>query len=514
MSYILGLDVGTSRCKAALLSADGDAFAAASGPYRAEASVVHGSEQDPSDWWSAAVVATKRVVRTAGAKPQEIVGVGLSGQMHSLVLLDAETRVLRPAILWSDKRSAAQCRDASRRVPDLPEITGNALIPAFTLPQLLWVRENEPEVYRRVEHVVVPKDWLRLEMTGVLATEPSDASGTGMFDINRWVWSSRITDKLSIPQRWLPDCVPSASVAGLLTARAARTLGLAEGTPIAAGAADQAAQAAAMGAVEPGVLGVTIGTSGVVVATCLSPARGVFCHAIDGRWLALNSMHAAGLSLDWYRATFHPGRPIGDLLASAEQVDAGAGGLVFLPFMLGERDAMEPTVPSAFVGFTAGHRSGHFVRAILEGDAFEIRRMVEQWIGDGLLIRHVRFSGGGAKRALWRQILADTLGLPVSKGEGGAAEGAALLGGVALGWWSSLDEAAAQFRGVSASVDPEPGSGSRLDGAFGEYLELLGRLNASKPANSAPGRRIRARRVADGGLRHGAASGEATVWEG
>ncbi|MGD0019043.1 MAG: xylulokinase [Candidatus Limnocylindrales bacterium] len=514
MSYILGLDVGTSRCKAALVSADGPAFAAASGPYHAEASVMDGSEQDPSDWWAAAVVATKRVVRAAGAKPQDIVGVGLSGQMHSLVLLDAETRVLRPAILWSDKRSATQCREASRRVPDLPEITGNALIPAFTLPQLLWIRENEPQVYGRIEHVVVPKDWLRLEMTHVLATEPSDASGTGMFDINRWVWSGRITDTLGIPERWLPECVPSASVAGLLTARAARTLGLAEGTPIAAGAADQAAQAAAMGAVKPGVLGVTIGTSGVVVVTCLSPARGVFCHAIDGRWLALNSMHAAGLSLDWYRATFHPGRSIGELLASAEQVDAGAGGLLFLPFMLGEREAMEPTIPSAFVGFGTGHRSGHFVRAILEGVAFEIRRMVEQWIGDGLRIRHVRFSGGGAQSVLWRQTLADTLGLPVSKGEGGAAEGAALLGGVALGWWSSVDEAAAQFRGVSASVDPDPGSGSRLDAAFGEYLNLLGRLNASKPANSAPGRHVRARQVSDGGLRHGAPSGEATVWEG
>jgi xylulokinase len=475
MAFVLGIDLGTSACKATLLSEDGR-VAAAAGGYATLVGEAGRAEQRPSDWWAATVAATRQVLGTARAAPDEVQAVGLTGQMHSLVALGSDGQVLRPAILWSDKRAGAQCNDARRLLPGLEAIIANPLIPAFTLPQLLWVRDNEPEVYRQVAHVLVPKDWLRWRMSGAFATEPSDASGTAMFDVRLRQWSSEITRGLGVPGAWLPECVPSTAVTSVLAAAPADALGLAPGSPVVAGAGDQAAQAVAMGATAPSVLGVTIGTSGVVVLTSDRPMRGAFCHALDDRWLRLNSMHAAGLSLTWYRETFNPRTPLPELVAGAEDINIGSDGLLFLPFLLGEREATEPTIPGAFVGVTARHTAPHFVRAILEGVAFEIRRMVERWTEEDSAIMHVRFSGGGAASPLWRRILADALGLPLSVTSRDASYGAAVIAGVGSDWWPSVDAAAGGFRDDVETVNPDPVSVRRLDAAFRRYVDVVHQL--------------------------------------
>ncbi len=476
MGFTLGIDLGTSACKATLLSENGGTVTAVSGAYAVSVPEAGRAEQSPSDWWAATVSAVQRALVAAEARAQDVRAVGLTGQMHSLVVLGDAGQVLRPAILWSDKRAGVQCREARRVLPDLETITENPLIPAFTLPQLLWIRDNEPEVYRQVAHVLVPKDWLRWEMTGALVTEPSDASGTAMFDVHQRQWSPRITREFEVPEAWLPECVPSTAVSGALTKRAADALRLADRIPVIAGAGDQAAQAVAVGAIVPGVLGITIGTSGVVVLTSLSPVHGAFCHALEDRWLRLNSMHAAGLSLTWYRDTFEPGASLTELTAQAERVSDGSDGLLFLPFLLGEREATEPTIPGGFLGVTPGHSAAHFVRAVLEGVACEIRRMVEGWTREGAAITEVRFSGGGSRSPLWRRLLADVLDLPVSATTRDASYGAALLAGVAAGWWSSVDQAADLLGDRVDTVAPNQERARRLDATFHEYLDGVHRL--------------------------------------
>jgi xylulokinase len=476
MTWALGIDLGTSACKATLLGVDGSTEQATVAGYSVDSPLSGWAEQDPAEWWAAITTAVRKVVDRAGARGSDIVAIGLTGQMHSLVLLDRDAHLLRPAILWSDRRSAAEVAEATRLMPELPSITCNPLIPAFTLAHLLWVRRHEPASFAGVAHVLLPKDWVRLQLVGAYATDNSDASGTSLFDVPRSDWSDAILERFQIQRAWLPDAGWSTRPTGALKTAAAAELGLSAGIPVFAGAADQAAQAVASGVIDPGIVGISIGTSGVVVEASSSPRAGAFCHAAPDRWLRLDSMHAAGGSLNWYRDTFEPGRTIEDLLGAVATMPARPTP-VFLPFVGGLRDDAGGGLPAAFVDFNGGHRREDYVRAILDGVACELRRMIEGWHGDHRTASYV-VSGGGARSALWRQVLADVLGSTVELSTGTPADGAALIAGVGVGWWPSLRVATATTK-RGATTDPTTAGNARMAAVYARYLDRVARLRSS-----------------------------------
>lgn len=452
--YILGIDLGTTACKATILGLDGRHWTAESKPYPTKYPHDGWVEQNPEDWWHTLGETVKQITNIAGCKGEEISAIGLTGQMHGLILLDENYKPLRPAILWSDHRSTQKCKQIIQKLPEIETITCNELLPAFTLPKLIWIRDHEFSTYQKIDHILLPKDYIRFRLTSGFFTEPSDAAGTAMFDVRHFFWSSEILSCLHIPIGWLPECLPSTAVTGRLTESGANHLGLVPGIPVVGGGADQAAQAVAMGVTSPGILGLTIGTSGVIVVTRSSPVQGSFCHAIDQRWLQLNAMHSAGLSLAWYCDSFHPNTSFDDLESMAQRAPVGSGDLLFLPFLLGERRSTRSSVPASFIGIHPQHEPGHFVRAIYEGVAFELARMIENWRGLGVEVGDVRFSGGGSKSSLWQAILANVLDLPIKRIDQGAAFGACLLAGVAIGWWESVAEGVDNTLRISRVEEP------------------------------------------------------------
>jgi xylulokinase len=460
MEFVLGIDTGTSACKASLIGRDGAAASATSDAYGYISPHPEWAEQDPAVWWTGAVQSVTRAREGAGCSAEDIVAVGVTGQMHSAVLLGEDLEPVSPALLWCDQRAVSESARAEAAFPAIREITLNPLLPAFTLSKLLWVRDHDPDIHRRIRHVLLPKDYLRLRMTGLLGTDPSDAAGTSMFDGRSWSWSTEILDAFGIPPSWLPPCVPSASTSGSLGPKAAALLGLQPGTPVVAGAGDQAAQAIGLGATEPSVLVAQIGTSGVIVAPSLRPVEGAFCHATPGRWIRLNSLHAAGSSLTWARDAFAPGEDLADLMRAAEGTIPGAAGLVFLPFLMGERSGYAASVPAALCGLRPDHRRGHLVRAVLEGVAYELRRMLDAWavvdrgpragldfsmedekhsaaVAVADRAAEVRLVGGGARSGLWQHVLADILDLPMAHSTRDSAYGAGVLAGIGIGWWQA-----------------------------------------------------------------------------
>ncbi len=434
--YVLGLDVGTTACKCVLLSPQGTSAVGESDPYPVTSPYPEWAEQDAALWRAGAAQAVARACAAAACDRSSVVAVGLTGQMHTAVLLDDHGGVLRPPLLWSDQRAVREAEAAQAQFT-FQSVTLNPLLPAFTLAKLLWVRDHEPQVYRRVRHVLQPKDYLRLLLTGDLATEPSDASGTALFDARSWTWSEEIVEHFDVPRAWLPPCLPSAAVTGAVSGEGATLLGVPAGIPVVAGAGDQAAQAYGLGAVDPDVLVVQIGTSGVVLIASPRPDAGAFCHALPGRWIRLESLHSAGSSLSWIRDVVAPGVPYATLTAEAAAVAPGADGLVFLPFLVGERRGLGASVPAAYVGLRPGHQRAHLVRAVLEGVAFELRRLVDAWALPGHSPRGVRLVGGGARDVVWRGIFAGALDLPVAYSSRDSAFGAAVLAGIGVGWWSS-----------------------------------------------------------------------------
>ena len=375
------------------------------------------------------------------------------------------------------------CRGGPR-APELSAITRSPLIPAFTLAQLLWVRRHEPAVYRAVAHVLVPKDWLRLRLTGCLATDESDASGTAMFDVSQRVWSDTILHALAVDRRWLPEVVGSTERTGELGDLAANELGLPAGLPVFGGAADQVAQAVATGITDPGTVGISIGTSGVVVAAVTTPTDGVFCHALPDRWLRLNSMHSAGASLSWFLDGFEPGRSIDDVLAEAAKADWDRPAPVFLPFLDGLREDAGLAMPAGFVDVSARHGRPDFVRAILEGVACELRRMVDAW-GEEPGVTAYRVSGGGSRSALWRQVIADVLGAPLTATAQTPADGAAMLAAVGLAWWPSIVEATtAATRGSTSTTEPHATGVARMSAVYRNYLGRMAQLLGPESGSS------------------------------
>ena len=408
--------------------------------------------------------------------------VGLSGQMHGLVLLDAAGEILRPAILWNDQRTAAEC-DAIRRAvgPErLIAITGNDALPGFTAPKLVWVRDHEPDVWRRVAHVLLPKDYVRWRLTGEYATDKADGAGTILFDLAARDWSPEVVDALEIDGAWLPRTFEGPEVTGTLTAGAAAATGLRAGTPVVAGGGDQSANAVGVGAVAAGVVALSLGTSGVTFAAAdepiVEPAGRVhaFCHAVPGRWHMMSVMLSAAGSLRWYRDALAPATTFGELVEEARDVPPGSGGLLFLPYLSGERSPHpDPLARGAFVGLTVGHERRHLTRAVLEGVAFGLRDGLDLMIGAGLPApAQIRASGGGTASDIWRQILADVLGAEIATvaTTEGAAYGAAILASVGAGWHRTVDAATASIT-ASTAATPGPASAAYAD-AHAAYREL------------------------------------------
>ena len=447
---LVGIDVGTTGVKAIAVSPAGEVLARAEEEYPLSIPRPGWAEQDPEDWWRA----TERALAALGAR--DVAGIGLSGQMHGLVALDAGDRVLRPAILWNDQRTAVECAEIEERIglARLIELTGNRALTGFTAPKLLWLRRNEPGVYARIAHVLLPKDYVRLRLTGERAIDVADASGTLLFDVARRRWSKDVLAALELSAEWLPPALESPEVSGATR----------EGIPVAAGAGDQAAGALGVGVDRPGPLSVALGTSGVVFAALPAFAADAearvhaFCHAVPGGWHAMGVMLSAAGSLRWLRDAVAPGEDYARLVDEAAAWPAGSEGLTFLPYLAGERTPhADPNARGAFTGLTLRHDRGALVRAVLEGVAYGLRDSLELLRELGVRPESGRVSGGGARSELWLRIIASALGLPLERTavEEGAAYGAALLGGVAGGVFADVHEAVATCVVVRETVAPE-----------------------------------------------------------
>jgi xylulokinase len=459
---VLGLDVSTTATKAVLVDVEGVVRGIGQNEYATSAPQPLWSEQDPADWWHAAVLAIRAALEAAGATAAEVDAIGLSGQMHGAVLLDDSDRVLRPAILWNDQRTAAECdliRELMTRTR-LVSITGNDALTGFTAPKLLWVRAHEPDVWERITHLLLPKDYVRLQLTGDHAVDKADGAGTLLFDLRARDWSDEVLDVLGIARAWMPRAAEGPEVTGVVCQAAAEATGLRPGTPVVAGGGDQSANAIGVGAVGPGTMALSLGTSGVIFAgtdqPLYEPAGRVhaFCHAVPDRWHMMSVMLSAAGSLRWFRDTLAPGLAFDQLVSEAESARPGSDGLFFLPYLSGERSPHpDPLARGAFVGLTLSHRRPQMTRAVLEGVAFGLREGLDLIRAAGIPAPSaIRASGGGLASPLWRQILADVLDAQlatVSTTEG-AAYGAGLLAAVGAGWFATIQNA------VDALVTAEP----------------------------------------------------------
>lgn len=481
----LGLDVGTGGSRAVCIDEQGTVVASASAEHRPFASPHIGwAEQDPDDWWRASAQAIRGCLETISA--DEIGSVGLSGQMHGSVFLDAHDQVVRPALLWCDQRTESQCRDITERVGHdrLIELVANPAITGFTLPKILWMRENEPERWSTVRSILLPKDYVRLRLSGDKASDVADSSGTLLFDVRNRRWSREMLAAFEIDPGMLPEVFESPDVTGRMSAAGSEATGLKPGTPVVAGAGDNAAGAVGMGIVSPGSVSVTIGTSGVVFAATAEPRVDslgrihTLCHAVPGRWHNTGVTLAAGQSFKWYRDTLGS-LSYDELTAEAAEVHPGADGAIWLPYLMGERAPhLDPHARAAFVGLTASHTRAHLTRAVLEGVAFSLRDSLEIFRSLGVPIDNIRIGGGGARSELWRQIQADVFGHPVEtiEAEEGAAFGAALLAGVGIGAWSSVDEACSQTIRPADRVEPAASAQSALERNYRAYVTLYSAL--------------------------------------
>jgi xylulokinase len=469
---LVGLDVGTTGVKAIAISPHGEVLARSEIGYPLATPQPGWAEQDPDDW----VRAAERALGEVGA--DRAAGIGLSGQMHGLVALDREDRVLRPAILWNDQRTGAECAEIEDRLglERLIGLTGNRALTGFTAPKLLWMRKHEPDVYARIAHVLLPKDYVRFRLTGQRATDVADASGTLLLDVSRRRWSAEVLEALELPRKWLPRVLESSARSGETAA----------GVPVAAGAGDQAAAALGVGVDRPGNLSVVLGTSGVVFAALPSFAADpearvhVFCHAVPRRWHAMGVMLSAAGSLRWLRDAV-VGESYDELLSEAASWPPGCEGLLFAPYLAGERTPhADPDARGAFVGLSLRHEAGALVRATLEGVAYGLRDSLELLRSLGVEAEAGRVSGGGARSDLWLRIVASVLGLPLERTavEEGSAYGAALLGGIAAGVFANAAEAVERCVRVRARVEPETAWREAYEAGYERFRLLYPALRA------------------------------------
>ena len=482
--YLLGIDVGTSGTRALVIDEAGRVVSSATEDHQAFVSPQIGwAEQNPCDWWRACGLAVRRALAEAKLSGDQISCVGLSGQMHGAVLLDEQDRVVRPALIWCDVRTEKQCQELTAQIgaEQIIRLTCNPALTNFTLTKCLWVRENERENWRRVRSLMLPKDYVRFQLTGERATDVADASGTLLLDVAHRRWSKAMLNLVQMDESLLPNLYESPEICGRIADAGAAATGLQKGTPVVAGAGDQAAGAVGMGVVSPGAVSATIGTSGVVLAATDHPAldaRGrvhTFCHAVPGRWIAMGVTQAAGLSLRWFRDQLGGQQSYESLTAEAAGAPPGCEGLLWAPYLMGERTPyLDPAARGMLFGLTASHTRGHVIRAILEGVAFSLRDTVTIFQEMEVPIKKVRLGGGGGRSALWRQMQADIYGRAAEtvEAEEGAAYGAAILAGVGVKTWSSVDEACESVVRVSENIAPDAEHSLILEQAYTTYQRM------------------------------------------
>ncbi|MBZ5723746.1 MAG: xylulokinase [Acidobacteriia bacterium] len=480
----LGVDIGTGSSRALLVDQRGRVcagYTAAHEEMRMERPLW--AEQRPENWWDAAVAAIRGALAAGGISGGQVKGIGLSGQMHGLVILDDGGRVIRPALIWCDQRSQAQVDAVNAKIgrENVLKYTANPVLTGFTLPKLLWVRDHEPRNFERVRKLLLPKDYVRFRLTGEFASEVSDASGTALFDVVERRWSWPMVDGLGLDRAILPRCYESSDITGEITREAAQLTGLQAGTPVVGGAGDQAASAVGNGIVEPGIVSCTIGTSGVVFAhmeqVAYDPAGRVhtFCHAVRDRWHVMGVTQGAGLSLQWFRNQLAPGTAYDALTALAAQSPPGAQGLFWLPYLMGERTPhLDAAARGGWIGLTASHTRADLVRALLEGVSYSLRDCLDIVQELGVAANSVRASGGGAVSAFWRQLLADVLDQRVVtlETQEGSAYGAALLALAGTGEYASVPEVCRAAIRETGSVSPEPASAAFYEKGHRIYQAL------------------------------------------
>jgi xylulokinase len=450
--FWLGIDVGTGGTRALLVDAAGRVRHAATSRHE-EMSMPHPAwaEQRPENWWDAARSAIRSVLAQTQTAGSSIHGIGLSGQMHGLVILDEAHRVIRPALIWCDQRSQAQVDWINRTAgaDNVLRWTANPVLTGFTLPKLLWVRDNEPREFARVRKMLLPKDYIRFRLTGEFVSDVSDASGTAMFDVANRRWSHDLLDALQLDRAILPRVVESSEISGVVSDAAARDTGLTAGTPVVGGGGDQACAAVGNGIVAPGVVSCTLGTSGVVFAHSAEPLYDpdgrvhTFCHAVKGAWHVMGVTQGAGLSLQWFRNQLAPDEDYEDLTSEAARAPAGSQGLYWLPYLMGERTPhLDAGARGGWIGLTARHSRADLIRSLLEGVTYSLKDCLDIIEQLGVAADRVRVSGGGARSRFWRQMLADVFAKPVVslETEEGSAYGAALLAMVGTREYSSVED--------------------------------------------------------------------------
>lgn len=488
---LLGIDVGTTGTKVLLTDATGHVLAEALNEYPLSTPKPLWAEQDPEDWWQATARGIAQVLTSIPGSGKAVACVGLTGQMHGLVLLSSDGIPKRPAILWNDQRTQRECADITERVgaARVLELTGNPILPGFTAPKLEWIRRNEPESLSGAAHVLLPKDYIRYRLTGEFHSDVADSSGTSLFDVGKRQWSDEMLAAFEVPKPWMPEVHESASVC--CETRAIEACSLPAGIPVVAGAGDQAAQGVGAGIVEEGTISATFGTSGVVFASSdsyrVDPLGRLhaFCHAVSGKWHMMGVVLSAGGSLRWFRDALcgeevarakSEGVDAYDLLvAEAAKIEPGCEGLQFLPYLTGERTPHpDPNARGAFVGLTLRHGKAHMTRAVMEGITFAMRDSLELMRELGVAPEVVRASGGGAESAVWRQMMADVFqtSITTSAVPQGAAHGAVLLAGVGAGIFESVEEAASRGLKWTEPVQPNHETFEAFDAAYARYREL------------------------------------------
>jgi xylulokinase len=487
----LGIDIGTGGSRALLVDERGVVRAGYTSAH--EDIIMHKplwAEQRPENWWDAAVDAIRGVLAKAGVPGSAVRGIGLSGQMHGLVMLDSAQQVIRPSLIWCDQRSQQQVDAVNARIgkEKILEYIANPVLTGFTLPKLLWVRDNEPGSFDRMRKMLLPKDYVRFRLTGEFASEVSDASGTALFDVVRRGWSYEMMDALELDRSILPTCYESPDVTGQVTPEVARLTGLEAGTPVVGGGGDQAAGAVGNGIVEAGVVSCTLGTSGVVFAhmekVAYDPAGRVhtFCHAVPGKWHVMGVTQGAGLSLQWFRNQLAPGADYDALAGEAATAPAGCTGLFWLPYLMGERTPhLDAQARGGWVGLTARHTRADLVRAVLEGVSYSQRDCLDIVASLGVPVSSVRASGGGAKSPFWRKLLADVLDKRVVtlETQEGSAYGAALLAVAGNGEFGSVPDVCRNAIRETDSVSPDAPTAALYQKGVGIYRDLYPALKPS-----------------------------------
>ena len=500
MEYVIGVDLGTSGTKTVLFSTDGQPIASKTIEYPLYQPQNGWAEQAPEDWWHAACGSMKEVISKSGINPKDIKGIGISGQMHGLVMLDKAGNVLRRSIIWCDQRTAAECDEITNKVgaSRLIELTANPALTGFTASKILWVRNNEPEIYEKCAHILLPKDYVRYMLTGEFATEVSDASGMQLLDVPNRCWSDEVLSKLGIDKSLLAKVYESPEITGKVTAQAAELCGVPAGTPVVGGAGDNAAAAVGTGTVQDGIAFTTLGTSGVVFAhtdkLSIDPKGRVhtFCCAVPGAWHVMGVTQAAGLSLKWFRDNFCDAEmaaakgmkkdPYYLMDKQAENIPIGAERLLYLPYLMGERTPhLDPNCRGAFIGLSAMHTRQHMLRAVMEGVVYSQRDSVEVLRGMGVKINDMLACGGGGTSPLWRQMLADVYGCPVKTvvSKEGPALGVAILASVGTGIYKSVQEACKDVIKTNPAQNPIAANSAEYEKFYKMYTELYPALKDS-----------------------------------